>query len=126
MLPDPSQQVLLRSTVSMRVPALGRARLLYGRDKLRWTVLDVEFALARYKARHGKYPKKLEKVKPLMLSDGIDPFSGKLLKHRREKDGSFTIWSVGENLTDDGGEQGELLWDEPDYVWNSRRLRGEK
>ena len=80
------------------------------------------FALARYKARHGEYPERLEDAKGLMLSDGIDPFSGELLGYRREDDGSFTLWSVGEDLVDDGGthEEGAVRWAGPDYVWTSR------
>ena len=48
------------------------------------------------------------------------------LKYRLEDDGSFTIWSVGHNLVDDGGkiEKVESLWKADDYVWNSRLLRG--
>jgi hypothetical protein len=108
--------------VRMLVPALWRARIQYGRDELRWAVLDVEFAVARYKAKHGEYPEKLEDVKGLMLSDGIDPFSGEALRYRLEEDGSFTIWSVGDNLKDDGGETTEVRqhWGGPDYVWRSR------
>ena len=108
-------------------PNLSRARIQYARHDLRWTVLDIEFALARYKAKHGEYPKELGKLKPLMLSDGIDPFSGKLLKYRLEDDGSFTIWSVGKDLVDNGGviEPDKFRWECDDYVWNSGVIRGE-
>ncbi len=114
-------------------------RVLYERENLQWTVTDVFLALARYRAKHGEYPEKLEEAKGLMVSDGIDPFSGKLLKYRREKDGSFTLWSVGEDLKDDGGKVGpETRWVEvwgrriqtksrwlsADYVWNSGVIQG--
>jgi len=107
-------------------PAL--PRMTYAWNELWWTVLDVEFALARYRAEHGRYPEKIEDAKDLMLSDGIDPFSGERLKYRLEKDGSFTLWSVGENVKDDGGkvEKAASRWMEDDIVWNSRLLRGEK
>jgi len=57
-----------------------------------------------------------------MLSDGIDPFSGEPLKYRREDDGSFTLWSFGENFKDDGGNETLVHkhWGGPDYVWSSR------
>jgi len=115
------------SIVRMFAPPLWNTRITYGKDELYWTVLDVEFALARYKAKHGKYPGKLNEIKPLMLSDGLDPFSGEPLHYRREADGSFTIWSVGENLTDDGGEvvgEKHNPWRGDDYVWSSRLLAG--
>jgi hypothetical protein len=113
-----------KSLVRMLVPSLWRARLAYARADLSWNVLDAILALARYKAKHGAYPEKLDDAKPLMLADGTDPFSGGPLHYRLEADGSFTIWSVGENLVDDGGEVGSQCpdWHGDDYVWNSRLL----
>jgi len=97
-------------------------RMLYDREDLEWTVTDTFLALARHKGKHGEYPETLDEAKDLMLSDGIDPFSGELLKYRREADGSFTLWSVGEDLVDDGGKhkEGAARWYGPDYVWTSR------
>ena len=114
--------------LEMITPSMWRARIQYGRADLSWNVLDAMFALARYKAKHGEYPETLEDVKGLMLSDGTDPFTGKALKYRLEEDGSFTIWSVGDNLKDDGGEVGTKHnpWRGEDHVWNSRLLRGER
>ncbi len=105
-----------------------RGRIQYGRADLSWNVLDVMFALARHKAKHGAYPETLEEAKGLMLSDGTDPYTGKGLKYRLEEDGSFTIWSVGENLKDGGGkvETKHDPWRGGDYVWNSRVLAGMK
>jgi len=116
------------SIVRGLVPVFGgRVRLSYGRDELRWVVLDVEFALARYKARHGVYPVTLNELWPFMLTEGTDPFSGEPLHYRREADGSFTIWSIGENLVDDGGKvEAGKRWQQDDYVWNSRLLRVEE
>jgi hypothetical protein len=103
-------------------------RTNYARDELGWAVLDTEFALARFRAKHNEYPEKLEDAKDLMLSDETDPFSGKPLKYRREKDGSFTLWSVGENLKDDGGEvrETEDRWFQEDIVWSSRLILSEE
>ena len=106
-------------------PAFSGLRTTYARNELHWTVLDVEFALARYAAEHGTYPLTLEELKPLMLSDGIDPFSGKPLHYRLEADGGFTIWSVGDNLVDDGGAAAKgVRWRQADYVWNSASIAG--
>jgi len=105
-------------------PAGRGVRLVYGRADLHWTVLDVEFALARYRAKHGRYPEALDELRPLMLTGGIDPFADKPLNYRLEDDGSFTIWSVGRNLVDDGGKLDDVgnFCDTNDYVWNSRLL----
>ncbi len=114
------------STVRMLVPALWGARVQYGRDELCWTVLDVEFALARYAAEHGMYPETLDGLEGLMLSAGVDPYSDEPLNYRLEPDGSFTIWSVGGNLEDDGGDVGKRHnpWRGDDHVWNSGLLCG--
>jgi len=103
--------------------SLPRARVLSARSELHRTVIDAELALARYRLKHGRYPDKVDEVKNLMLTDGIDPFSGKPLLYRLEDDGSFTIWSVGENLVDDGGvPETDNPWPGDDHVWNSRLL----
>ncbi len=93
-----------------------------GDEDVSWTITDVFLALARWKAEHNEYPEKLEDARDLMLSDGIDPFSGEPLKYRREDDGSFTLWSFGENFKDDGGNETLVHkhWGGPDYVWSSR------
>ena len=109
----------------MDVYPIHGARIAFdGRDKLRWTVLDHLFALARYQLRHGKYAKDLDALKPLLLSDGLDPFSGERLNYRLEKDGSFTIWSIGEDGEDNDGTPGKTPNDfiATDIVWNSRLL----
>ncbi len=106
-------------------PALARVRTTYGLNEVSWIVLDIEFALARYADEHGMYPQTLDELKPLMLTDGIDPFSGKPLHYRLEPDGGYTIWSVGENLVDDGGVAAKgVRWRQADYVWNSALIAG--
>jgi len=109
-------------------PALSHSRMQFARHDLSWTVLDVELALSRYAAEHGQYPELLDELKDLMLSDGIDPYSGKPLHYRLEDDGAYTIWSVGENLEDDGGEVGPKSpdWQAKDFVWNSAVIHGEE
>ena len=109
-------------------PALSRARMQFARNDLAWTVLDVDFALARYAGKHGQYPESLDALKDLMLSDGTDPYSGKPLHYRLEDDGAYTVWSVGENLEDDGGEVGSKCpdWQAKDFVWNSAVIHGEE
>jgi len=54
-----------------------------------------------------------------------DPFDGQPYRYRREADGGFTLWGVGQNLQDDGGafpdlsdnranyETGDVVWRVP-------------
>lgn len=107
--------------------SLVSSRIMYARADLYWTIFDIELALARCKVKHGRYPDTLDALRVLMLGNRLDPFSEEPLRYRLEDDGSFTIWSIGENLTDDGGNVPEQHspWQGDDYVWNSRLLGGD-
>jgi len=82
-------------------------------------------ALKRYAVQTGKYPAKLDELVPNFLAAiPIDYLDGKPLKYRVNSDGSFTLYSVGEDGKDDGGDispSGEKatrnLWKRRDYVW---------
>jgi len=83
-------------------------------------------ALKRYALRHGKLPASLEALVPEFVSAvPVDWMDGKPLRYRLNADGSFTLYSVGENLTDDGGDTSLLpdqpavrnLWARKDCVW---------
>lgn len=117
---EPKLSPMVREFLSSELTAL----ILYGRRDLEWHVLDATLGLERYRAEHDKYPRSLDEVKDLMLLGAIDPLSGTPLRYRLEGDGSFTIWSVGEDLTNDGGEVGKSHnpWRGNDHVWNSRLL----
>ena len=58
----------------------------------------------------------------------LDPVDGQPLRYRRDADGTFTLYSVGENGVDDGGNPGvaegvatkSLQWQNSkalDWVW---------
>ena len=82
-------------------------------------------ALERFKLRHKTYPSRLEDLVPSLLpSVPRDFMDGKPLRYRKNADGTFTLWSVGENLRDDGGDPTmpkakEALnwWTAKDPVW---------
>ncbi len=82
-------------------------------------------ALKRYSLRHGKLPDNLNALVPEFLSAvPVDYMDGKPLKYRLNTDGSFTLYSVGEDGLDDGGNfapredyHGSDLWKRLDYVW---------
>ncbi len=75
------------------------------------TCLDaarVACALERYRLANGKLPDNLAALTPQFLekipSDLID---GQALRYRPEPDGSYVLYSIGWNRTDDGGK---LAW----------------
>jgi hypothetical protein len=73
-------------------------------------LLRTAVAAARFFHVHQRYPKSIEEMVPTFLNSvPIDPFSGKPLICK-SLDGSslpeqspFTIYSIGDNLIDDGG-----------------------
>jgi len=84
-------------------------------------------ALKRYELKYGKLPLNLKTLAPEFLSAvPIDPMSGKALCYRLNGDGSFVLYSVGEDGKDDGGDPTPAmagaqpdLWEGRDAVWPS-------
>ncbi len=83
-------------------------------------------ALKRCALKHGKLPVNLDALVPEFVSAvPVDYMDGKPLRYRLNADGNFTLYSVGENLTDEGGDTSLLpdkegiqtLWFKKDYVW---------
>jgi len=82
-------------------------------------------ALQRYQLRHGAYPEQLNELMPEFLAViPTDYMDGKPIKYQREAANAFTLYSVGENGRDDGGDLTPTktsgsrdLWYRRDYVW---------
>ena len=86
-------------------------------------------ALKRYELQHHQLPDTLDKLVPDFLeSVPTDYMDGQPLRYRRNADGSFLLYSVGENGKDDGGdptlekgaESSSFNWQNPhalDWVW---------
>lgn len=82
-------------------------------------------ALKRHHLRHGKYPNNLDALVPEFLPTvPTDYMDGKPIKYRLEGENNFTLYSVGENGRDDGGDltttttsKSRYLWLRRDYVW---------
>ena len=75
-------------------------------------------ALERHRLANGGYPKTLADLVPQFLPTvPLDPMDGQPLRYRLDADGTFTLYSVGPNHTDDHGvfesKQGQDL----DWVW---------
>ena len=84
-------------------------------------------ALKRHSLRHGKLPTTLDALVPEFLSSvPVDFMDGKPVKYRLGSDGSFTLYSIGEDGMDDGGDIFPVatyswrdLWKRRDYVWSA-------
>ncbi|MBI3880114.1 MAG: hypothetical protein HY301_08610 [Verrucomicrobia bacterium] len=85
-------------------------------------------ALRRHELRHGKLPDELDALVPEFLPTlPHDCFSDRPLRYRLNADGTFTLYSVGEDGKDDGGDARPKtppkagaswqLWDGADAVW---------
>jgi len=62
-------------------------------------------ALKRFQLKYGQYPEKLSELTPESLASiPLDPVDGQPLRYRRNGDGSFLLYSIGEDGKDDGGD----------------------
>ena len=83
----------------MLVPALSRIRVSYCTMVAETRITRVGLALLRYREDHGAFPSTLD---ALDMDELTDPFTQGLLHYRTEEDG-FLVYSVGEDLADNGG-----------------------
>jgi hypothetical protein len=114
-----SESVLSWSGVSSRVMRLEAARQI--------TVTAI--ALKRYQLKHGNYPPDLNSLVPEFVPDvPFDPVDGQPLRYRSKADGTFLLYSIGENGKDDNGDPSlvkgaqskSLYWQNNlvlDWVW---------
>jgi hypothetical protein len=119
-LPNPERMAAFNA-VQESINAGGRGGTLTGTIwPIRAYLLDIDvrhlallrttqtaLAVERYRLAEGCLPKSLDNLVPAYM-DGIpdDPFGGSPLKYRVRQSG-FVVYSVGEDLTDEGGtEQG--------------------
>jgi hypothetical protein len=68
-------------------------------------IIVTALALKRFELKHGKPADRLDPLSPEFLpSVPIDPYDGKPLKYHSNPDGTFLLYSVGEDGVDDGGD----------------------
>jgi hypothetical protein len=61
-------------------------------------------AVMRFQLENGHYPADLDSLVPKFVGAiPLDPVDDQPLRYRVEKDGNYTLYSVGENGVDDGG-----------------------
>jgi hypothetical protein len=98
-----------RAPLLVFLPALGRVQPGHDRARLGRDSALAAIALARHRLRNGTFPDTLDTLVPdLLPALPIDPHSGDPLRYEL-RDGQPTLWSVGENGVDDGGEGPHFL-----------------
>jgi len=77
---------------------------------------EIGLAIRVYRKMYEKYPDNLTQLIPVILPElPIDPFTGRQYIYRKNVD-SIIVYSVGEDMKDDGGIEEKTL--KPDIVWN--------
>ena len=114
----------------MFMPALEKAAMRSGRTQTYADAARVACALERYRLANGGYPDSLAPLVPRFI-DRIpdDVIDAKPLRFRLNSDGSYILYSIGWNQTDDGGQLGWRNVDKKnavdaasgDWVWLMRR-----
>ncbi len=108
---------------AMLFPGLERASEKAGRAQAFNDQIRVACALERHRLAHGNFPETLAALEPQFITKlPHDVINGQPLKYRREPDGSFILYSVGRNETDDGGtvvsrKSGSVDQTKGDWVW---------
>ncbi|MBL7224427.1 MAG: hypothetical protein ISS72_11285 [Candidatus Brocadiae bacterium] len=88
----------------MILPALGRVFIEGQNHMARLDSARLGLAALRYRAQKGKLPDTLDALAPdFVKAVPVDPFNGKPLLYRTTPQG-FTVYSLGENGKDDGGQ----------------------
>lgn len=89
-------------------------------------------ALKRYRLRHGEWPANLAALVPAFTpTPPRDWTDGQPLRYRRNADGGFTLYSVGADGRDDGGDarphegEGRSILQGRDWVWPQRATDAE-
>lgn len=93
-------------------------------------IVITSISLKRYRLKYGKYPASLSDLTPEFIPHiPLDPVDGKPLRYQLMADGTFLLYSIGQNGRDDGGDGSidttigqnfPFFWSDPealDWVW---------
>lgn len=120
-----SQRTPYNWFAGMLLPAVGKAVKKFAFGQSAVNLARVAVALERHRLAHGRYPESLDALAPTFVAKlPPDVITGQPLKYRRGADGSFVLYSVGWNETDDGGtvvmgkgKTPTIDQDQGDWVW---------
>jgi hypothetical protein len=99
----------------MLLPMLGRVHTQFVKRHASLELARVAVALKLAAQKTGRRPETLAELPPEWLPQApVDPFTGKPFGYATAQ-GGWRVWSVGDDLKDDGGKRGEGL--RPDQVF---------
>ncbi|MHC5056255.1 MAG: hypothetical protein ACYTKD_16265 [Planctomycetota bacterium] len=104
----------------MLMPALRAAFVRVGRAMATRDTAILGLSCELFRSAEGRYPPTLDELAPEFVKElPLDPFTGKPLRYELRDDGAaFIVYSVGDNLKDDGGvEHHSEKWD---ISWEGR------
>lgn len=105
------------------VPNYERAFEIVLKAETRRRLTITAITLRRHTLRHGRPPEMLNALVPEFLAAvPLDPWSGTPLRYRRAPDGTFTLYSVGQDGVDDGGDPAPAEPGVPPEFGNGRDL----
>lgn len=110
---------------SIAIPNYIRAASMCAHNETQRRLTITAIAIDRYRLRNGHPPSDLNALVPEFLSAvTVDLMSAKPMGYKLNADGSFTLYSVGEDGRDDGGDPSSPgvtnkfdLWSGKDAVW---------
>ncbi len=96
------------------VPRLPRTCIAQARHEATIDLMQMGLLLEQYQGQHGSYPQSLDAIAPGLGGElPVEPYTGEPY-HYEASDDSFLLYSVGDNLTDDGGKHdyrtGDIVW----------------
>lgn len=108
-------------------PAVAKTALKFAHGQTMLDLAVVACALERHRLAHGQHPETLAALAPRFLAAlPLDVITGQPLHYERGADGGFTLYSVGPDARDDGGqpihrkkslqdptETGDWVWHHP-------------
>jgi len=115
--------------------SLERLLIRVGGIETQRSLLITAIALKRYHLKHSAYPAELTELIPdFFLRLPLDPMDGQPLRYHLKPDGTFLLYSVGEDGHDDGGDPtptepatrvNKSWWRGIDAVWPSPATKEE-
>ena len=81
-------------------------------------LLVTAIALKRSQLKHGSYPSDLAALQPDFLAGPpLDPVDGQLLRYKLNPDGTFLLYSIGEDGEDNGGDPTATTNSKTSFPW---------